>query len=704
VEGRRSKPRDHYIRRRRAATETPADGYRRAADLGRGECTMAPLSASNILIGSTSLTNLSSSRHRPPSLASKREEGWTEVWGGKDRTGDDAGGGDSPSEFPYLPPRYVTVIEGGDGEIETSGKLCEGPSALKLTQHRVAWFEQFVLRANFIPHVVENSGYACTESTGSFPCLLDLTSKKYEGDSDRRPSNGDGEWGCRWEKTLSQLDKPVLLGRNQPGGLGGSFFHQFSSTNKPSSANELNLSSFLSSGSHIVDYLRLKHFHRMRNNLLFPEHMKGNPNCRDALAYETLIRDKLGYILLALRYGNDPAWEGVYRPQCIRARLDPNGEYALANGGASSKPFFPLWAWYQTYSERTLALHNLLPSSHAMHPSTHSGLSLELFRYNDYRHIGDEQEKSDVHQHHPFSSFVSSRGGTGGGDTSRVNVYRAVELAGMYYASLEERLDACFQRDGAAYFLGTEEPTYIDALLFSHLAEALCDIHLVLILGKYSRLMQYFRWIYDKHFGKDYATALRTHGSGARTVEHADWIRKNDIANGLNAFNQIPEATSTKQVTKKVLSEDDTGHEMVHAIQLMQQMAVHCNEFDEALRDAATLRLAEGADRAVLESYHRPIGSRLYHWLMGSDINFWGSGCSKPSEDKEHDSEGGNDGDDSNSDQGNESSREEDDKKRKYQDQLEKIKRDRRKNDELWLSGVVVAVAAALLMSASRKS
>lgn len=44
---------------------------------------------------------------------------------------------------------------------------------VKLTQHRVAWFEQIVLRMNYIPHSVENSGYAASESTGGLPYLLD---------------------------------------------------------------------------------------------------------------------------------------------------------------------------------------------------------------------------------------------------------------------------------------------------------------------------------------------------------------------------------------------------------------------------------------------------------------------------------------------------------------------------------------------------
>mmetsp|Transcript_22868 Transcript_22868/g.49470 ORF Transcript_22868/g.49470 Transcript_22868/m.49470 type:complete len:717 (+) Transcript_22868:54-2204(+) len=715
---------------------------------------MAPLSASDLLIGSTSLANLSSSRHHPPSLAVQREEGWTEVWGGKGNVNKDNDGDDTATktiEIPYLPPRYVTVMKDGNDYIDgrrksvnatdsTTSKVPNqgtgGPSSImmKLSQHRVAWLEQIVLRMNYIPHVVENSGYAARESTGGLPHLLDLPlgnkQNEHGGDGNRnnddaQDPNDDDVWGNAWKKSLSRLNKPVLIGRNQPGGLGSNFFHQHHEESKSSSSTDFNPSLFLPSGSHIVDYLRLKHSHRMNENLLFPEHLQEEgQSSGDAMAYESLIQDKLNYILMALRYGNDPAWEGVYRPQCIRASLDPNGEYAAATG-TKVKSFFSLWAWYQTYSERSLALHNLLPSTHAMSPSTHGGLALELFRYNDYRHSRsskvsesdegedeeDPSEEKEVHQQHPLSSFFPSYAGVGGGDTGRVNVYRAMEFAGMHYASLEKRL-ASSQHGGhdeknkqATYFLGTEKPTHIDALLFAHLAEALCDIHLVLVLSKHSLLMRYFQRLYDQFFGQGYEKAWKSNVSGQGSAESVDWIQRNNIANALNAFNQIPEATSTKQASKGVVSVNDDGHGMVHAIQLMQRMAVHCNELDEALRDAAALRSANGEEKAVLDSYHRPIGSRLYRWIMGGEVELWGSGQSKSS-DAVVDNDGDNDEESHSGDEHEKepSSSEEDSKKRMYQEHVKVMKRDRRTQDELWLSGVVLAVLTVLVVSASGKS
>ncbi|KAL9178917.1 hypothetical protein ACHAXT_011890 [Thalassiosira profunda] len=659
---------------------------------------MAPLSAS-VLVGTTSLANLSSARHRPPSLAPPRKEGWTEVWGGKECNQDDDGEGksaDSAPERPYLPPRYVTVLTEGCDEIAVrreGGKRRDElkAPALTLTQYRVAYFEQLVLRVCCIPHTVENSGYAAVESTGGLPYLLDTNDGNGSVKTDALPA-----------------DQPVLVGRTQPGGMGSHFFQQ------------CNAAGLLPSGSHIVDYLRLKHSHRMSNHVLFPEHLKGGKYWGDALAYETLIQEKLNYNLMALRYGCDPAWRGVYQPQCVNATLDPNGVRAAANGGVRRRAFFPLWAWYQAYSERALALHNLMPSTHATHFSTRGGLALELFRYNDHRHPterkgpesdegeDDTTEDEEVHQHHPFSSFVPSRAGGGGGDSGKVNVHRAMELAGMYYSALEERLaftlDANDESGTSRYFLGTEKPTYVDVLLFAHLAEALCDVHLVLVLAKHSRLVKHFQRMHDRFFGKEYAAECAPNNRSGQGTEEVstDWIQKNDAANALNAFNQIPVATSLKPKAKGPASLGEEGQDMVRAIRLMQQIAVHCHEL--ALRDAAILRMEEGAERAVLESYDRPMGSRLYRWIMGGEVSFWGSGKQKSGDrDEGTNDEGDDDASRSGDEREKEPKMEEDSKQRIYREHVKRMKRDRRTHDELWLSGVVVTVVAALVISAVGK-
>ena len=700
------------------------------------------LSLSTPSLLATSLTNLSSSRHRPPSLAAQREEGWTEVWGGKDdikNKDDDASKSAVEAAPSRTPSRYVHVLNDNCDYIgvdknqlataTSANNNDNGRTLLTLSQYRVAWYEQIILRMCQIPHTIENSSYAARECTGALPCLLDLNGGQVAAEAESNDNHQRDEsvsqtpqvveWGNTWNSYLSSLNKPVYIGRNQPGGLGSYFFHQCQSKrqkNKDDSgggatptlkaANDLYPSWFVSSGSHIVDYLRMKHSSSMKQRVLFPEHLhhqQQQPNnySGDAMAYETLIQGKLNYILQALRYGNDPAWEGVYKEQCIRASLDPNNSSSLSTQPQQRKRwrFFSVFAWYQTYSERTLALYNLIPSRYAS--MTHGGLAFDLFRYNDYRYGGKGSSTDDddvagaaatsaetdaVHQHHPLSSMVRSYGGVGGGDSGSVNIYRAMEYADMYYTSLEQKMVG----ESPTYFLGTSMPSYIDALLFSHLAEALCDVYLVLVLAKHSRLMKYFQWMYDQYFGEKYV-------GGA----DAEWVKWNNVSNSLNSFNQIPEAAALKKKGLGGEEGDDRGG-MTHAINLMQQLAIHCHELDEAMRDAAALRLKGGRERIVLEKQHRPIASTLYQWLMGVEVKFWGTKHSRQKSQIIGSDAGKSKTTEKSGEEEDERGDSEEAKKEKWQKQMQQVKRDRRYSDEVWISGVVVTFVGALLLSYSK--
>lgn len=345
---------------------------------------------------------------------------------------------------------------------------------------------------------------------------------------------------------------------------------------------------------------------------------------------------------------------------------------------------------FQAYSERALALQNILPSSHTVPPASHGGLSLELFRYNDYRRRAEDKTNSDevedkgsastdVHQQHTYSSLLPSFSGSGGGSTGLVNVFRAMEYADLFYTALEKKIEA--NRD-SRYFLGTSKPTYIDIVLFAHLSEALCDIHLILVLAKHSSLVKYFQFIYDQYFGEEYTKRVEKSGEGSFV-----WVQQNNVTNSLNAFNQLPNVEKMKLGSRHVL--DAGGQDMTHAIEVMQKLAVHCHELDEALRDAAAIRLSEGDEKAVLMSYHRPFGLTLYRWLMGADVTLWGS--------KKTTAADADDDDDSRSNASNEGDKRSEDPMQKRV--REKMKQERRKNDELWLSAVVASIIAIVLVS-----
>jgi hypothetical protein len=319
-----------------------------------------------------------------------------------------------------------------------------------------------------------------------------------------------------------------------------------------------------------------------------------------------------------------------------------------------------------------------------MDPSTHNGLALELFSYNDYR-FGRNKDGMDgsntkkeatMHQHHPFSSYISSNGGVGGGNSGKVNVCRAMEIASAYYTILEKKLVPSSE---SPYFFGTDKPSYFDAVLFSHLAEALCDVHLILVLANHTRLVRYFQRMYDTYFGVGYAVLFEQHTRSS----DVDWITHNNHANARNAFHQIPETIPSK----KDISPENIG--MSHAIQLMQQLAVHCHQLDEALKDAAKSRLESG-EYNVMMNNHRPIGSTLYKWCMG----FWDRNAQTNVDSKDYGKE----------ETTATSQDKNDDMKHKWKEQMERMERDKRSNDESWVMGVIVAVFATVLVSASSRS
>jgi hypothetical protein len=540
---------------------------------------------------------------------------------------------------------------------------------------------------------------------------------------------------------------------------------------------------FISSGSHIIDYLQSKKCHPTLPPPLPPHSIL---NGGHVMAYETLIRDRLEYILLALRYGHSPAWTSIYRNQCIRASLDhhthahdmttPSDVPGVKKNGNTTNTrgngyfFFPLWSWYQTYVERKVAMSNIVPTIYDNTTlSTRGGLTLELFRYNDHRGDDGATTKDDdddddtttttrtnIHQHHPFSSYLSNYSGSGGGNASGVNVHRAMELADSYYSSLEcgalsnnlafsitpptagnqslEKEVEQQQQQQCTYLFGAIEPTYLDALLFAHLAEAMCDIHLVLVLSKHVKLIKYFDVLYNRYFGNEYITMYKSHVTNENINDDVHWIHHNNSVNATNAFNRLPEiSNASNNNSTHIYNDDDTDdNEIVRAIRLMQQMAIHCNNNNARSnynKDAFTTSLcnnsnmasrkeARGNESMVLQSYRQPTCPNLYRWIMGGELLYTNpaplrsrgttsrENVDNANENEDDDASISGD-DDKDYKEGRQSSssphaRKEDEDKKRRKLVTKKMKRDQRLHDELWLSGVGSVLLLVIIISTSR--
>ena len=221
--------------------------------------------------------------------------------------------------------------------------------------------------------------------------------------------------------------------------------------------------------------------------------------------------------------------------------------------------------------------------------------------------------------------------------TRIMTIPRAVGRAKEAYATLDLQL----QRHGGEYLLGTTTPTLVDAVLWSHLAEALCDVHLVVVLADFSNLINYFQKLYDKRF------------EGVTTP----WEKWNRTQNRMNAFDQLPFTDEKKLIA--------TGFK--DAIDLMQTLSLQNHNLQEVL-DTTKAKIAS-------EPWPTPTPvteTLFYRWRMGEDLN-------KSVESEQQD------------DQQNE--------------MRKKMLRDHVRNDQLWISSVMgVSAVAILLLQANVKA
>jgi len=299
----------------------------------------------------------------------------------------------------------------------------------------------------------------------------------------------------------------------------------------------------------------------------------------DALAYKSLICDSCDVILKALHYGEEHAWENVYRPQSIRACLDTYGEKEneqeqrfLHDKEERMKKnrksfFFNFLAWYQVWSERVFAMRELTLSK--------SPLIDEIF----YENLKD------------------------------VNVDRAKEKLKLSYEALDAKLEeSSIGDDGIPYILGTTMPTLLDTILFAHIAEALCDVHAITVLAPFKNLIIFFQNMYKKYFGADFKQEFLTEKIDSDQNDdlelQADWISWNEYANAVNSFNKVS------------ISGSDSNERYEDSIKLIKTLALQCNDLPKTLKDTTIKRSTEDMKLFSREQGERKTASNFFHKLM----------------------------------------------------------------------------------------
>lgn len=407
----------------------------------------------------------------------KREEGWTEVWG------DERGVVDKNEECWQAEAVDSKRISPN----HTVADIADAPT-LTLVQYRPAWLEQFVLRIGGVPHVVVNSSFSSCESTGSLPYLKDV-------------------------KPKTKLPYPILVGRRQPriraklAGIPG-----VDPEDEDKQKYNTTTTAVRDPDNDILNYLKIE------LNIDLDASLANNKSLQTRSATLCLlITTKLRHCLMILRYEDRDAWEQVYWKQCLDCSR--NGGSSIESKRDNYRRLPTMRGLFQAWSERLLARKQLWSS--------------------------------------PQSPSV---------DQAKLEAQAAYQL-------LEQQLK---ERDNDQhYLLNMPHATLVDALLFDHLAEALCDVHLVVLLADFPLLVQYFQHIHKTYF------ATTTAGN------ESEWQVWNQYQNQCNAFQQVP-LENTSKVTYPRISSD--GQQFNHALQLMQTLSVREDNLLEVLQTAKAAR------------------------------------------------------------------------------------------------------------------
>jgi len=315
---------------------------------------------------------------------------------------------------------------------------------------------------------------------------------------------------------------------------------------------------------------------------LTSDHQRGLSRC-----FQYMINSELSKILLLLRFeGLDSSWEQIYRKQYIEASsIIPNKE-RLQSYTYESNWLMQLRGRFQASMERAVERKRLL------------GFGVE--------------ENS---------------------------IKKLLQRANEAYTAIDHQLQQNESNKNTTniYLLGTNRPALVDVTLWAHLAESLCDVHLVVVLASYPRLVKYFQDMYRIYF------STCDDGTGC------DWKYWNEQQNMNNAFQKVPTLGKSK------ISESSAFKDVIG---LMQKLTLQNHDLVKVLGAVRAKRNEEPVPKAgELKS------SVLYRWSMGSELL-----------------------------------REKKSPIEKEQNPIrQKLMRDQIRNDQMWISGIVGASAVAIL-------
>jgi len=233
----------------------------------------------------------------------------------------------------------------------------------------------------------------------------------------------------------------------------------------------------------------------------------------------------------------------------------------------------------------------------------------------------------------------------GNGEDRQETIDNLLERASEAYFAIDCQLLSLIEKqDGKHcnhnYLLGTARPALVDVLLWAHLAEAICDAHLVVILASYPRLVTYFQNMYRTYFS--------TIDENSDTM--CAWTSWNEEQNLANAFQKIPTLSKSTMNQCEIFKD---------AFDFMQKSSLHNQDLQDFLEAVKVMRAEECQPKS-----RKPTSYLLYRWCMGDTF--------KQNHEKAKEQQGNS--------------------------QRQKLLREQARNDQMWISGIVGVSAIALIL------
>ncbi len=234
--------------------------------------------------------------------------------------------------------------------------------------------------------------------------------------------------------------------------------------------------------------------------------------------FQYMIHLELAKILMHLRFEDSDAWEQVYRKQYVGATHNERRKGKGNDSEVKEGWFSEIRGRFQAVLERNIEKKRLLGCSLDGEKNTISQL---LQRAND--------------------------------------AYFAIDRQLLFVIQAKEETTS-----QKVYLLGTDKPALVDALLWAHLAEAFCDVHLVVLLASYPRIVNYFQDMYQTYF----PSSKETSETGCT------WMKWNDHQNLSNAFQKVPTLSESDAIQRSTFKD---------AVDLMKKTSLQRQNLQEFL-------------------------------------------------------------------------------------------------------------------------